>query len=455
MTAPRTATRVGVGLALVALLGLLVWQGAPDALLPPPELQAQVPVPVPAVAPASAPFQPAVVPPLDAFSALYSAAASAVAAASAPLAADEIEVCGVGRVKAKGGQPLDRTLLTSAGEQARQRLIATLSRQPDELSRVAALLLQRDEGPSHANAPQPCEGSACSAPTEPAEPDARLQARVSANASQRDALAQMAVATHSAAVYTLAWRACQASPGGACQLLSTRQMATLDPSNANAWIEVASEAEQRGEPGLVDEALYRASKATIVDFRWGQVTALALRNLPPGAPAIERRAVMDRAMAVELALAMPTLKTLMQHCDANAVRDGNRLQVCADLAELMAKRSTTLLDMAIGQTLGARVGWPGERLQAMRQERDALAQAMKPMAAPPGAEWSCAQIERESRWALDMGLFGEIGAARMLIARSGQNPAALAKQYQEDRAAAARAASAPASQPTDLASRSP
>jgi predicted PhzF superfamily epimerase YddE/YHI9 len=143
---------------------------------------------------------------------------------------------------------------------------------------------------------------------------------------------------------------------------------------------------------------------------------------------------------------MPGLKTLMQHCDTTAVRDGNRLQVCADLAELMAKRSTSLLDMAIGQALGARVGWPSERLQALRQERDAMSQAMKPMAIATGTEWSCAQIERETRWALDRGQFGEIGAARMLIARTGQNVAALARQYNDDRAAAsARAASSPAS----------
>jgi len=120
--------------------------------------------------------------------------------------------------------------------------------------------------------------------------------------------------------------------------------------------------------------------------------------------------------------------------------------VCADIAELLSKRSTTLLDMAIGQALGARVGWPAERLQALRMERDAMSQALKPMAAAPGTEWSCAQIERETRWVLDMSQFGEIGAARMLIARTGQDVAALAKQYSDDRAAAAaRAASAPAS----------
>jgi predicted PhzF superfamily epimerase YddE/YHI9 len=102
--------------------------------------------------------------------------------------------------------------------------------------------------------------------------------------------------------------------------------------------------------------------------------------------------------------------------------------------------------MAIGQALGARVGWPAERLQALRLERDAMSQALKPMAAAAGTEWSCAQIERETRWVLDVSQFGEIGAARMLIARTGQDVAALAKQYGEDRAAAsARAASAPAS----------
>lgn len=443
MTPPSNATRATVGFAVVALLLALVWQGAPDAPVPHPPVVAEAVEPA-----ASAPAIPMPGPPLmDGFAAVYGEAASAAAAAaSAPLAADEIEVCGIGRVKAKGGQPLDRTLFTTAGDAAHQRVVAALAQQPDELARAAALLLQRDEGPSHANAPQACEGADCVAPAEAPESDPQRQARTGANAAQRDALAQMAVATRSPAVYTLAWRACRASPGGACQMLSTRQLATLDPTNADAWLEVASEADQHGEASLVDEALYRASKASTADLRWGQVSALALRSLPPGAPAIERRAVMERAAGIESALAMPGLKTLMQHCDATAVRDGNRLQVCADLAELLSKRSTSLLDMAIGQALGARVGWPSERLQALRQERDAMVQAMKPMAIATGTEWSCAQIERETRWTLDRGQFGEIGAARMLIARTGQNVAALAKQYNDDRAAAsARAASSPAS----------
>jgi hypothetical protein len=442
---PGNAVRATVGLALVALLFALVWQGSPQAPVPPIEPVVAEAADAAASAPQTFPMPG---PPLmDGFAAIYgNAASAAAAAASTPLAADEIEVCGIGRVKAKGGQPLDRTLFTTAGDAARRRLVTTLAQQPDELARAAGLLLQRDEGPPHANAPQACEGADCNAPAEPGESELQRQARVGANASQRDALAQMAVATRSPAVYTLAWRACRASPGGACQMLSTRQLATLDPNNADAWLEVASEADQHGETGLVDEALYRASKATTADLRWGQVSALALRNLPPGTPAIERRAVMARAEAIESALAMPGLKTLMQHCDANAVRDGNRLQVCADIAELLSKRSTTLLDMAIGQALGARVGWPAERLQALRLERDAMSQALKPMAAAPGTEWSCAQIERETRWVLDMSQFGEIGAARMLIARTGQDVAALAKQYSDDRAAAAaRAASAPAS----------
>lgn len=445
MTAPSNPLRAGVGLALVALLSLLVWQGAPDAPAPPQEHAVADAVDHAASAPQAFPMPG---PPLmDGFAAVYgNAASAAAAAASTPLAADEIEVCGIGRVKAKGGQPIDRAMFDAAGDAARRRLVTTLAQQPDELARATGLLLQRDEGPPEANAPHPCDGADCNAPAEPGESEQQRQARVGANASQRDALARMAATTRSPAVYTLAWRACQASPGGACQMLSTRQLAALDPNNADAWLEVASEADQHGEASLVDEALYRASKATTADLRWGQISALALRNLPPGTPAIERRAVLARAEAVESALAMPGLKTLMQHCDANALRDGNRLQVCADIAELLSKRSTTLLDMAIGQALGARVGWPSERLQALRLERDAMAQAMKPMSAAAGSEWSCAQIERETRWVLDMNQFGEIGAARMLIARTGQNVATLAKQYGDDRAAAAaRAASAPAS----------
>jgi len=436
-------TRAAVGLALVLLLGALVWQGMPDAPSTPP-VAAAAPVPATsAPAPAEAIAMPG--PPLldPSFAALAAAAASA---ASAPLAADEIEVCGVGRVKARDGHPLDRTLFVSTAEQAHRQLVGALARHPDEMTRAAGLLLQRDEGPAEANAAQPCEGAGCEASAGGVEPDARRLQRVVANEAQRDALARMAAATRSPAVYTLAWRACQASPGGSCQLLSTRQLVTLDPNNVDAWLEVASEAVQRGEPGAVDEAFYRASKAGTADLRWGQLGAIALRNLPPGTPALQRQAVAERAMGIEAMLAMPGFKSASQYCDAAALRDANRLQVCADLAEVMARRSTSLLDMAFGQMLGSRVGWPAERLQALRQDRNAIMQAMKAVAAAPGSEWSCAHIERSTRWVLDVGQFGEVGAARMLMARTGQDPAVLARKYEEERsAAAARAASGAAS----------
>jgi len=427
-------TRAAVGLALVLLLAALVWQGMPDAP-PTPPVAAAAPVPA-----ASAPVEAIAMPgPLSLDPSFAALAAAAASAASAPLAADEIEVCGVGRVKARDGHPIDRTLIASTADQAHRQLAGTLAQHPDEMARAAGLLLQRDEGPAEANAAQPCEGAGC-------EPEQRRQQRVAANEAQRDALARMAVATRSPAVYTLAWRACQASPGGSCQLLSTRQLVTLDPNNVDAWLEVASEAVQRGEAGAVDEAFYRASKAGTADLRWGQLGAIALRNLPPGTPALQRQAVAERAMGIEAMLAMPGFKSASQYCDAAALRDANRLQVCADLAEVMARRSTSLLDMAFGQMLGSRVGWPAERLQALRQDRNAIMQAMKAVAAAPGSEWSCAHIERSTRWVLDVGQFGEVGAARMLMARTGQDPAVLARKYEEERsAAAARAASGAAS----------
>jgi hypothetical protein len=107
-----------------------------------------------------------------------------------------------------------------------------------------------------------------------------------------DSLARMAVATRSPQTYALAMRACQGQRGeGACQMLSADQWVQLDSGNAMLWLQVATDAQVRGDAAAVAEALYRASQATSADWYAGSIASMALAKLPADMRLPERGAL--------------------------------------------------------------------------------------------------------------------------------------------------------------------
>jgi hypothetical protein len=175
-----------------------------------------------------------------------------------------------------------------------------------------------------------------------------------------------------------------------------------------------------------------------VDMRFGALAGVALRQLPTDLPLLSKGAVIDEVMAVENGLALPHL-IATQHCSQADVRDANRHQVCAAVADLFHAKGTTLVDLGVAASIGERVGWPAERVSAVRDERDAFQQLQSRRLA--GAAWSCASIDQTLRQLTDIGQLGEIAVVRRTLKESTDAVAVLAQRYR-DAAAARRVASA-------------
>lgn len=283
--------------------------------------------------------------------------------------------------------------------------------------------------------------------TSPAAPARAAGLRLLAIASPADPqpvsrLAQLAHDSREPMVYALALAACQQrSEGpapGACQLLSAEQWAALEPDNAVPWLHLAGV--PRTDPR---EALFRAAHAARVSAHWGVLHTQVMTAQPGGATPLDRLAMSTDALAIATAQPLPPYAVATKYCDAAAVRDVNRRQQCDALAELLAMRGETLVDLAVARSLGERLGWPAERLQALRDERDALPLVQQTQA--DGADlFSCAAIDRQTAWYGEVARRGELGALREALRRSGRSLEAWAAQARRERASPAVAtASAP------------
>ena len=333
---------------------------------------------------------------------------ASVAAAWQPAASDEVELCGVGRVKAdEAGQPQSMAPVQLAAQSARARLLPLLLGSADEQSRAAGLLLKSMSAASLGDEIVPSHTAA------------------------RDSLAHMALATRSPQVYAWALRACQAERGdGMCQLLRAEQWVRLEPGNVIAWLHVAVDAQARNDSAAVAEALYRASHAGLADTHWGALVGLALARLPADTPLLDKGALVEELMAIESGVVLPHLAA-SHYCAEADVRDANRRQTCSAVAEVFQARGTSLTDVGLAATLGERVGWPAERVQTLRDERDAVLQVYTRRTATLRDRWSCASLDQTARHLVEVSQLGEIAVMRRTLKDSPESAAALAKRYRD------------------------
>lgn len=366
-----------------------------------------------------------------------SAAALEAAAASAPLAPGETEICGLGRVKADdAGQPKDMAPIRLVAERARERLLPALANSTDEAARAAGLLLQSAGRARPAD--EACDSADCAQRNAPVNnPGTSLRTDLLA----RGALASMALNTRSPQVYAFAMAACQGQRReGVCLQLSPEQWARLDPDNAVPWLHVAADARERRDASATAEALFRVSRAARADAHWGGLTGLVLARLPAELPPLDKVALASEVLAIESALSPPFVP-VSQYCAAAEVRDANRQQTCADVAEVLVNKGSSLVDVALGASIGQRVGWPAERVAALQDERDAIAQLAEQ--AVPAHPWSCAALARTLNHLAAVGQHGELVTMRRALRQSPEPVAVLAGKHRE--AAARRVASAASS----------
>jgi len=363
--------------------------------------------------------------------------------ATASHGSDEVELCGGLWVKLKDDGSVDDDDLrrTVRLPEARARVIEALRADSSELARAAAVWLSLSGSDADRlamiGAVSGCNGAEC---------EASRQATVRFTEG-RDALARMATTTQDPQVYALAFNTCgRAQPtAGACQLLSAEQWARLDPDNATPWLFLLAQAGQRKDAAAQSEALFRLSASRRSDQYFFALPGLLLAHLPGDEASLNAAAALTaEVIGVEAAWSLPGYQDLVAMCRPPALRDANRRQTCSAVAELLVDRSDTLLERGIGIALGRHLGWPSERLERLRGEQAAYAEAL----APKGADTAfagCAEIRRDVAIVERHARLGEAGAMREWVAQSKLQPADFIRAERASQAKLAEAAAAMAS----------
>jgi hypothetical protein len=248
------------------------------------------------------------------------------------------------------------------------------------------------------------------------------------------AATQLAAGTEDPAVYALALSMCARSGGtdaeGACQPISLQRWAQMDPDNAVPWLFLAAAARAGHDAGAEANAFSQAAKAHKVDSYGDSLFAFADPELPQDATPLERSYFASEIIGVEAALWAPQYGIANQHCSLEAMQDSNVRQQCDSLAQLLVRKGTTLLDLGVGRRIGARAGWPGERVNEVLQEQHALMQAINQVTPSDNDKlWTCDAVNRVNAYMVQRVGLGEVGAAREVLERSGETVEAMAEKY--------------------------
>jgi hypothetical protein len=312
----------------------------------------------------------------------------------------KVEICGFGKVA------LDITDPMAAGryvgertEKAAQNWLSALLNNDDYRARSAGLFLEGKIGGVPQMLPM----------TEQA----------------RDSLVQLAVGTGDPAVYATALYACSGKFGdqadGSCGQVSADGWARLDPDNAVPWLLLAGKARDRHDDAAEAQAFGRAAKASMSDSYVYSMYSFAEPELPGDLTPTQRSFLAVEVIGIEAATAHSELNAVSKHCSTEAMQDSNVRLQCSSLAQLWVTRGTTMLDFGIGTRIGARAGWPAQRVKDLRMELDALKQVIGETG-PAGNDdtWSCDAVQRSNAYVSRMTRLGEMGAAREALERSGE-----------------------------------
>lgn len=253
-----------------------------------------------------------------------------------------------------------------------------------------------------------------------------------------DTLVDEATTTNDPFVYATAVQACHAwdmthKLSGRCQLITLERWTQLDGGNLVPWLFRAAAAQTQGDAAARSEALYRASIASASRSAGQELMGRALPSMPKDVSELERWRLSIEAAGVAAAWVFPPLNMIARYCTTDALRDANLHQICDGLASVLVDKSDTLMERAIGIRMAERLGWPTERVEALKKERDASYQVA--FVNPPDS-MDCASLKNQNAIFFRRARMGELAFTRELMVESKQTVDALAKRYGERRRAA-------------------
>lgn len=292
-----------------------------------------------------------------------------------PGAGQTVELCGLGQVSAgtlmaesAGGAPaLPRHIGEYAADAAREQMLRALAGGPPRWRAAAALMQGRE-------------------------------------ATAVQALGREAQAAGDPLI--LRWAIARCGENRGCAQPLAARWVEVEPGNAVAWLMLLDAAPQQRERALA--GLRRASA-----FRsgWAQLAAVQHEAMPGAVLPYVQAQLAIEAIGIEAALPDPTMFVLSGLCrppwgDAKTLARAD----CDALARLMVERSDTLLALSVGSSIGKRLDWPAERLEALRRQAESETQAMGLLVREN--PFSCSATQAMHEWVRDVARDGERAALR-------------------------------------------
>lgn len=351
--------------------------------------------------------------------------------AIAPGAADgsvQVELCGYGKtrpIRTTDDYPLE---VVRAAEGAFSSAAERLSAQAQPAARAVGLYARlvaavRRAGDENQRVNPNCTDAPCV--------QRRLHAASDAAKPHAEELARLAVASHDPRAYSMARFGCRLNrDSGACAQLSVGRWAQLEPDNAVPWFYLAEEAAARKDEAALSEALYRAGRAKTSDYHWSAIFAMAedpaARELAPAS----RLVYLSQLLGIYAALPAPTYLAVGNACSPDNMADSTRRQLCVDLATMMTERSKSLHEHSLGAAIGERGGWPADRVQRLRDEKDAINVVDRKDWVPEDVH-SCRFLEQLEARINELVKLGELASVRQKLAASGRSVGTMAQEWRD------------------------
>ncbi|HEY8974394.1 MAG TPA: hypothetical protein VIN75_09265 [Burkholderiaceae bacterium] len=313
-------------------------------------------------------------------------------------ARDAGTICGLGPMPAPVDGQEGSSIPPSQHVDASRRLESALVNAADPRARAAGRLLRLDA--------------------------LRDDASDAADATAMQTVAELAAdAAQSAdpAVYAAAMAACARKAGeapAACGALNANRWSSLEPTNAAPWLRLAQEARAAGDGAALAADVYQASIARRIDWHDADLALAAFQAIPSDASPLARTLDAHDIARASDGWAWPAYGGLVDFCAQGA--DANRDQTCEAVASMLLRPEARAAESRLGARLGHTLGWPASRLEALRLQRDALAQAQE--SAPSDEQaWDCASADRLQARILRRQRLGETGALRLQLAEAGMD----------------------------------
>jgi hypothetical protein len=334
-------------------------------------------------------------------------ASPATAKPPAKKGTDTVDVCGIGRVAQSENDPGANSFVDDLTRPALKRWLVALRNSDDYRARATGIFISAVMDDRHAEQ--------------------------SATREARDELVAMAIGSSDPAVYAIALRECAlttSDAAGSCVQLSPGGWAKLDQDNAVPWLLVAARARENNDLAAEAAAFTHASRARRSESYNFSMLRYTQPDIPADATPLERWNLAINMFGVEAAFAEPA-QPAMLHCSKAALQTRAVAQQCQALAELWTTHPETVMDLMIGKSLGARGGWPLQRVQALTEKANAYMQVASE--ATPGREdqWSCSAVQRGNAYFAKLMGMTEIEVMQEYLEQSGETVPELARKHAE------------------------